>query len=60
MRHDIKLIWKHKKYGKAEYDGQYKWTRGERVFELFCAPKKHRVTFESYQAAKDLGWVGKK
>lgn len=48
-------IWKHKtKYRRREYTGSYRKCRGERTFVLTCG--KHVVSFESWQAAKALGW----
>jgi hypothetical protein len=59
LSHHEKLTWTHPKHGKHKYKGSYHWARHERVFELYCKEKKHRVTFESFQAARDLGWLGK-
>ncbi len=56
-------MWTNKKYPKFKYQGQYSRLRGERVFEVCrvaCGrAKPHRVTFESWEAAKALGWVKK-
>lgn len=49
-------MWSHKKYPKRSYIGMYLYLKGERVFELSCIERKHRITFESHQAAKSLGW----
>ncbi len=54
-----KSIWMHPKYPNREYVGTYQQHRGERVFVLSAKLKNgkfHNVTFESYQAAKELGW----
>jgi hypothetical protein len=50
-------VWSHKKFGKKTFEGFYAFDRGERVFELNCGAR--RITFESHEAAKALGWVGK-
>ena len=55
------MIWHHKKYGKLNFFGRYVRISGERVFELVNARdgKFKVITFESWQAAKALGWVSK-
>lgn len=62
-----KSIWRHKKYGKRNYEGRYTHVSGERIFfltgyvqlkvkKLKLVGRIHNVTFESPQAAKALGW----
>lgn len=53
----MKYIWKHKKY-KSAFIGFYERdAKGERVFVLISMKEPlRRITFESYQAAKALGW----
>lgn len=55
------MIWSHKKYGNLNFFGRYSWLSGERVFELVNARngKFKVITFESWQAAKSLGWKAK-
>lgn len=55
----MKKVWKNKKYKKKHFVGYYQWFNGERVFELvhWSNGKMIRKTFESWQAAKALGWV---
>lgn len=57
-------MWTHKKRGKKTFKGTYliiPVSRGyplqERVFQLICGDLI--VSFESWQAAKKLGWVKK-
>lgn len=51
-----KGIWKNKRY-PGEFTGSYEWFCGERIFELTAKPPRTRkVTFESHEAAKGLGW----
>lgn len=45
--------WTHKKYS-GKFQGSYVRLYGERVFELVGA--KRFITFESWQAAKSMGW----
>lgn len=57
-----KNVWLHKKYGKRQYSGSYHIDDGDREFILVAIKrdgKKHRVTFESHEAAKKLGWFKK-
>lgn len=62
-----KLVWRHKKYGKRDYAGSYTWgfisnLQTERVFILKWINdhgKSHLCVFESHEAAKMQGWVGK-
>lgn len=53
-------MWVHEKYQKKQFKGSYSWLKGERVFELTYIKENgelgKRVTFESWQAAKSLGW----
>jgi hypothetical protein len=51
-------MWKIKKYPNRVYRGNYVYdeVRG-REFVLYCVLKDHYVVFESFQAAKKLGWV---
>ena len=51
-------MWKHKKY-KSTFWGRYDRDKaGERVFLLITdGPWARRITFESWQAAKKIGWV---
>lgn len=49
--------WRHKKYPNRTYRGIYKRdSNGERIFELKCNEKSHRITLESWQMAKSIGW----
>lgn len=53
--------WKHKtKFKSRKYQGNYERDRsGERVFILRRideGAKKHKITFESHELAKDAGW----
>ena len=50
-------MWKHnKKYKGKEFKGSYERdAKKERVFVLTY--KKRRITFESWQMAKKLGWM---
>lgn len=50
-------MWKHKKFGKKMFKGSYLLLQGERVFQLFCPENKRAITFESWQAAKNAGWI---
>jgi hypothetical protein len=52
-------LWKHaKKYKGKTYVGSYHYSRGEREFVLSRAgDRPHNVVFESYEAAKSLGWI---
>lgn len=55
-------IWTNKKkFGKREFVGSY--TRitknGERNFVLTATNGTREISFESYQAAKALGWIKK-
>lgn len=52
------LTWKKAKSARAEYVGRYERDRaGERIFLLIARTGKHRVTFESWQAARKQGWI---
>ena len=54
-----KSVWEHKsKFKGKPFKGSYSFHRGERVFELtqITIGKKRVITFESHQAAKNLGW----
>lgn len=54
-----KLIWKHARYPKRTYRGEFgRDKHGERYFCLLCEQKTHRISFESPQAAKKMGWIG--
>lgn len=47
-------MWSHKNYGSEKFKGTYERDkRNERVFVLVG---KKNITFESWQAAKGLGW----
>lgn len=52
--------WKHKKFSNS-FSGHYERDkRGERIFYLVEIKKKSTkrfITFESWQAAKKLGWI---
>lgn len=53
-------MWTHKKYGKRNYKGSYDFKSGEREFKLVGKDSKgkiHIISFESWQAAKALGWT---
>lgn len=55
--------WTHKKYRSRKYVGHYRIVSGEREFVLTALKrdgKLHNVTFESHEAAKELGWKRKK
>lgn len=49
-------MWTHKtKFKGKQFKGKYEWDNdGERVFVLTCG--KRKITFESWQMAKNLGW----
>lgn len=49
-----KSVYTHKKFGKREFVSSYVRFKGERVFELVSG--KRTITFESPEAAKELGW----
>lgn len=50
-------IWKNKKY-PGTYTGHFIRDKdGERNFQLKRIESPKRITFESWQAAKGLGWV---
>jgi hypothetical protein len=56
---NMRAIWKNKKY-PGTYTGHYvRDTDGERNFLLKKEGGVRRITFESHQAAKKLGWVKK-
>lgn len=48
-------MWSHKKYGKNFKSSYERDKKGERIFVL--TKDKKRVTFESHEAAKKLGWT---
>ncbi len=53
-------MWSNKKHGKRKFFGHYERdNKGERNFILESTEKSgyKRITFESWQAAKKLGWV---
>ncbi len=65
MKIKRKKSWTHKKFGKKTYTGSYEksYHGGERVFVL-TADKysdaknaNNRLTFESHEAARKLGWL---
>ena len=49
----------HKKYPKRIYESWYRYSTGEREFILSTIVKGqvHNISFESVQAAKNLGWT---
>lgn len=47
--------WK-KKSTKKTYLGTYDWHKGERVFVLVPHQGGSKITMESWQMAKKLGW----
>lgn len=47
-------MWSHKKYKNRKFAGRYVRLKGERVFNLTDGVRT--VTFESWQAAKAMGW----
>ena len=51
-------MWSNKKY-KNLFKGSYRFSTGEREFILtgLVSGKTRNISFESYQAAKSLGWV---
>jgi hypothetical protein len=55
----MKSLWKNKKYPGTYYGTHARDADGERVFILKRVEKARRITFESWQAAKALGWVKK-
>lgn len=60
MRKENK-IWKSPKKSEKSrsYVGSYSWYKGERQLEFVAIlrnGKKHRVVFESHEAAKTQGW----
>lgn len=59
----MKSVWTNPKYGKKEFSSQYSRLNGERVFELLYltgfARTSKTFTFESWQMAKQVGWVRK-
>lgn len=58
-----KLTWTHKKYPKRKYEASYGYSFNTgRTFLLRGLMKNgqvHGLAFESHEAAKALGWVGK-
>ena len=57
-------MWTHTKYKARQYRGSYKYITktgiNERVFVLSYMDAKlkvHNISFDSWQAAKKLGWV---
>lgn len=55
-----KKTWTHKKFGKQTFTSFYVRDReGERNFVLYSQGKFRRITFESWQMAKKLGWKNK-
>lgn len=52
--------WRIRKFKSRRYTGRYiRYADGERTFVLECllrSGRKHRISFESYVAAKELGW----
>lgn len=52
--------WKLKKFKSRRYIGRYIYDRNnERTFVLECllrSGRKHRISFESHEAAKMVGW----
>jgi len=50
--------WKQKKQKKAFKSSYERDVKGERIFILTAITgKARRITFESWQAAKKLGWI---
>ena len=53
--------WTHKKHKKKSFIGKYERdSHGERVLvlvEFNTSSKPRRITFESWQLAKEAGWV---
>jgi hypothetical protein len=52
--------WKNKTHGDRKFTGYYRFVEGEREF-ILSAPqegnkKANKISFESWQAAKKLGW----
>ncbi len=59
----MKLVWRHAKYGKRKFEGSYYWNHNEREFQLTWSDIKdnlRRISFESHEQAKKLGWVRRK
>lgn len=52
----MKSVWTNKKHPGHKYEGSYSRLRGERVFELTRTNGNRRITFESWQMAKKMGW----
>lgn len=53
-------MWTNSKFGKRQFIGSYERdSRDERIFVLNCEKNKRRIVFESFQAAKKLGWKRK-
>lgn len=57
-------MWSHKKHGKKNFTGTYSFQKvkrpypyQERIFQLVCGDKI--ISFESWQAAKKMGWIKK-
>jgi hypothetical protein len=56
----MKSQWTHKKYKSRTYTGKYRKLGSERDFTLSTTLKNgtpHNISFESWKAAKDMGWV---
>lgn len=54
----MKKYWTHKtKFKNKKFFGFYTRTDGERIFNLKQVGGDRVVTFESFQAARLLGWV---
>lgn len=48
-------MWTNSKYKKLKFSGSYEFDKdGQRIFVLKC--EKRKITFESWQMAKKLGW----
>lgn len=49
-------FWVNKKQGKQKFQGTYSWSSGERNFVLVGEKSGRKISNESWQAAKSLGW----
>jgi len=57
MRKPRGHFWTHKKYGKKKFQGSYLEDRsGDRAFLLTAVEGKRKITLESFQMARSIGW----
>lgn len=49
-------IWTHKKFGKKKFQGSYVETKNDRTFLLSAVEGARKISLESWQMARELGW----